>query len=115
MRRSIGGAALFAAALMAVAPDAALAQANFTNEVPCGPTVPERLARIGVDRANIAEYLTEENWSHGNNTDTFLGWTVWMRMKTCDGQVVMSLSPSCVIDTVYTTRQCRIDGVYHSG
>lgn len=107
--------ALIAGAVLAGTPGAAVAQANFTDEVPCGQTVPDRLASVGVDRGNVADYLTEENWTRGKDGGTFRGWMVWMNMKSCDGRVVVSLGPTCVVDTVYTTQQCRVDGVYHSG
>ena len=100
-------------AVLAVLPVPVAAQ-TFDTELPCDATVPERLSALGVDRAKIASSLTEERWNYGDRHDVFLGWTVWMHLEGCDGRFVMRLSTGCTVETVYTTGQCRVNGVHHS-
>jgi len=91
---------------------------NFYAAVPCGDAVPDKLAALGVKPDSISQSMTEEEWgSHRSainedkDVDVFRGYTVWMDMKSCKGRVVMRLSPTCVVRTVYTTGACRIPGV----
>lgn len=105
-------AGALAAAAVAATPAAAQ---NFHDELPCDGKVPAKLKQLGVAEADIASSLTEEEWYRDSVRDVFQGWFVWMKMKTCDGRLVMRLSPGCTVQTVYTDGACRIDGVDRSG
>ena len=86
----------------------------FYPEVPCDRTVPERLSALGVGPADIEKSLTEEIWGFSDLGDVFRGWTVWMDLKSCKGQLVVRLSTTCAVTTVYTTGACSLKGAYRS-
>ena len=94
-------------------PQNATAQ-NFSTKLPCGATVPDELSKLGIGQKDIRTSLTEADWEPGDDSDAFLGWFVWMELKSCTGRFVIRLSSLCVVQSLYTTGQCRIDGVRHS-
>lgn len=86
----------------------------FYPELPCDTVVPERLAALGIARTDIEKSLTEEIWGFSDRGDVFRGWTVWMDLKSCKGELVVRLSTTCSVTTVYTRGECSLKGVYHS-
>lgn len=105
---SLAGVTAIAAALWIASPAAA---ENFSYELPCGKTVPNKLASLGIAKAQIGETLTEEEWTHNSFADVFQGWTVWMQPKTCTGRLVVKLTSLCTVEAVYTTGDCTFKGV----
>ena len=72
-----------------------------------------RLAALGVPPADVAKSLTEEIWNFSDFGDVFRGWTVWMDLKSCTGELVVRLSATCSVTTAYTKGGCRVKGVDH--
>ena len=83
----------------------------FGDKLPCGNTVTNKLAQLGLDKAQIADTMSEEEWSNSQQTDVFQGWTVWIKPKSCKaGQLVVKLTSMCVLESVYTTGGCSVKG-----
>ena len=77
----------------------------------CGlPTIANTVGELAQLYAGLAQ-VRDEDWiweamvrepdlvGGFNRLDTTI-------IKSCDGRVVVSLGPTCVVDTVYTTQQC---------
>lgn len=87
---------------------------NFDENIVCIATVEKKLADFGVPRSDVRELLAERHFSASDFGDVYLGWTVWADLKSCDGSLAIRVSEECHFMTAYTTRTCRIPGVYPS-
>jgi hypothetical protein len=87
---------------------------NFDSHIVCMPTVAKKLSDFGVARENVREMLAERHFSAAEFGDVYLGWTVWVDLKSCDGSLAIRVSEECGFVTAYTTGKCRIPGVYPS-
>jgi hypothetical protein len=79
----------------------------------CSPVVEAELTKLGVEpsrRTNVV--LAGERGSGEDAPLIAIG--AWVYLKDCDGAVVIQMRPNCEFQQAYTTRSCKIQGVYHS-
>jgi hypothetical protein len=80
----------------------------------CQPAIDAQLQKEGIALNRVAS--TDVKRDHAANESTgFLGYTVWMRMKSCNkGYLLMSLHTDCtVMGPSATSGHCKIAGIPH--
>ena len=78
----------------------------------CSAVVDRTLASLGVDRGDIARIDYGSETSSGEGAE-LVAIRAWVRLKSCDGRLVVDMTPNCRLVQTYTRRQCRVPGVAH--
>ncbi len=73
----------------------------------CSESVNIALEKAGIDRADI---LSQDTFPEGTNgrTPSLDGWRSWLKMKSCDGNIVVYTWRNCVVADVYATGNCTV-------
>lgn len=105
-KRSLPLAALLAAALVVplTAPLSPAAAA------PCEAEGKQALQDHGV-AANDVQTITVKNRSYGAKSPTNYGRDAWVRLNSCSGHVVVTMTKYCMVQSVYTTGDCSVTGM----
>lgn len=79
----------------------------------CGRTIESKLAELKVEKSSVKEFEMKKYGSkkYGLKDQGFQGYRAWFRLGSCQGYLVMDLTDTCFITTVYTTGSCRVTGV----
>ena len=77
----------------------------------CAPTVQRTLSDAGIASSDIAD-ITYVGERGGGDNDRIIGYTTWIRLKSCrSGYVVINLSRHCYVEQTYTFGACRVNGI----
>lgn len=98
-------AAVFLLVLTAL-PTAARAQER------CQAVVDQRLGQLAIDADDVLRLQfsrTYQEDDEGNRHST--GTDVWVRLRSCQGALVIDLTRSCRVRQVYTRGACRLPGI----
>lgn len=98
-------ATLLAAACLLVSGTSASAATH-----PCTEAVNGELKRLAADTRDIQTIFFDVRRTKDEQTQ-FLGHTGWVYYKRCSGPLVIELDPQCEVDRLYSTGNCRWDGV----
>jgi hypothetical protein len=74
----------------------------------CEPQVSERLDFLAVDPSDIHEITYEANQHPGRDDDKIVRILAWVNLHSCEGYVIVKLSPLCTVREVYTRGDCKI-------
>jgi len=67
--------------------------------------------RLGVDRARIKSvFLAADNHPQDGPVPSYTGWVVF---TDCRGNLVVDLTSTAAVRTLYTTGECQVAGVDH--
>jgi len=80
-------------------------------EHPCAPTVERRLDELRVDRAKIDSIGYGPRTRANTRGIAMLGVDAWIAVSSCRGSLVVKMKKDCVIEEVYTTGDCTLDGI----
>jgi hypothetical protein len=75
----------------------------------CEPQVSERLDFLRVDPSDIHEIIYEANSHPGRDDDRIVRILAWVNLHSCEGYVIVKLSPLCTVRQVYTRGDCKIE------
>ncbi len=78
----------------------------------CQAIVDERLGQLTVDADDVLRLQfspTYEEDNDGNRRST--GTDVWVRLRSCQGALVIDLTRACRVRQVYTRGACRLPGI----
>ncbi len=79
----------------------------------CAPVVTKHLSRLGVESARVEEIIYANRVIGGENSRV-VAIEAWVQLRTCNGYLVVEMTPGCRIIQNYTRKECRVQGVYHS-
>jgi len=65
--------------------------------------------KLGALDVDNVRYIVQSSGSFESDASESL--EGWVSFKNCKGNLVVKLSQSCEIDSLYTTGDCKIDGV----
>ena len=98
-------ASLLAAACLMVAGAPASAAPH-----PCTGAVNGELKRLAADTRDLQTIFFDARRTRDEQSQ-FLGFTGWVYFKRCSGPLVIELDPQCGVERLYSTGNCRWDGV----
>ena len=80
---------------------------------PCMGTFEEQLSRLGVSQSDVESMtvMSNANSSGGAGGPYAVSHDAWVRLKTCQGYLVLRTSATCTYLGAYTTRDCQVSGV----
>ena len=76
----------------------------------CQAVVDAKLAEHGVALDNVASRKTVQNRS-GGEAGFIEGYSTWVALKSCKGNVVIDLSLECDIEQAYVSGNCSVKGL----
>ncbi len=103
MNSSLGIGVAVALVLLAVLP-AEAAQSY------CKATVSEHLDRLNVDPSDIRGIYYDVQRNRGRNSDRVVNILAWVSLRSCNGSLVIDLSPRCRVRQVYSRGECDLGG-----
>lgn len=65
--------------------------------------------KLGALEVDTVRYIVQSTGAF--ETDSGESLDGWVRFKNCKGNLVVKLSQTCQVDSLYTTGDCEIDGV----
>ena len=98
-------AACFVSVMLGMAP-------AWGAENACSAVVDRTLASLGIDRSDIARIDYGSETSSGEGAE-LVAIRAWVKLRSCDGRLVVDMTPNCRLVQTYTRRQCRVPGVAH--
>lgn len=102
--RTILGAILGLTLLTAAAPPALADKLD-----DAAAAVEAELTRLGVDRARVKSvYLAPVGHSQDKPVQSYTG---WISFTDCRGNLVIDLTQTAAVRTIYTTGECKVPGV----
>jgi hypothetical protein len=79
----------------------------------CAAAVDQEITRIGLSPDRIENIAIGSTMSDGDNA-RIVGYNAWVRVKSCDGTLVIDMRRNCQVRDTYTLKNCEIVGVKHS-
>ena len=79
----------------------------------CAPVVTNRLSQLGVGSESVEEIIYANSYSSGENAEV-VAIHAWVKLRSCNGQLVVEMTTGCRIIQNYTRKECRVQGVHHS-
>ena len=76
----------------------------------CRRNAEGELRRLSLDGDAIASIRYEEKRHPAERGPQVLGVRAWVRLKACDGYLVIDMTRSCFVRQSYTRGTCQIDG-----
>lgn len=76
----------------------------------CQAQIDSALQQHGV-AADDVESMKVVKQSRGARSPSNYALDAWIRLKSCDGYVMVNMTRSCHVQQVYTTGDCKIDGM----
>jgi hypothetical protein len=84
--------------------------AGYSDPDRCAGVAVATVARAGIARADITRLVTTTNVAGEANLISDI--QTWMSVRQCPrGSIIVQMTTSCVVQTVYTQGGCRIPGV----
>ena len=74
----------------------------------CEPQVSEQLDLLKVDPSNIAEITYEARRRPGGDNDQIVSILAWVNLHSCEGYVIIDLSPQCTVRQIYGRGGCNV-------
>ncbi len=103
---------LVLAAVVIVEGVACLSQPAAADDHPCSGTATQRLAELGVDKANVKKMRIDGRYQSRGEGSRLVGYDAWFELGSCSqGQLVVAMSRQCRPTTEYTTGSCEVAGV----
>ncbi|NQU70962.1 MAG: hypothetical protein HQ514_10455 [Rhodospirillales bacterium] len=93
------GLFVFAAVLMA----ASLSVVEQAAAFPCEKEIRAKLEEAKISKPSIASIRVIREMGE---EDTFLGYEVWTRVRSCRGQYILSLTDSCYVTSAHSRLSC---------
>ena len=101
------GAALALLGSASILPDA-----GQTAERRCADAVPQHLARLGIEQADVKEISILEQSQFVDGEPKTIGYQAWVDLNSCSrGKLVIKMSLLCHFKTAFTTSGCEVPGV----
>ncbi|MEH6547267.1 MAG: hypothetical protein V7701_12590 [Sneathiella sp.] len=77
----------------------------------CEGVVENELAslKLGTLEVDKVRYIVQSSGSFDSDASESLDG--WVSFKSCKGNLVVKLSQTCQVDSLYTTGECKIEGV----
>ena len=72
----------------------------------CRPTVTERLNRLKVDSADVRKIDWVEIVKSKGDDDYVERIDAWVSLRSCEGHVVMEMTPHCFVRQIYGRGEC---------
>lgn len=91
-----------ASLLAASAPAAAALQ--------CEAQINESLAGMSIPQDDVKSVRVMRR-GKGAKSATNYTWDAWVRRNSCSGYVMIHMTRTCMVQEVYTTGDCRVDGM----
>ena len=91
----------------------ALAASPVTAQNRCSPVVEAKLTELGIERSRLTDVVYGHEITGGDNS-RLIAIRAWISLQDCDGAVIIQMRPGCQFEQAYTTRSCKIAGLYHS-
>ncbi len=79
----------------------------------CAPVVIKQLSQLGVGSDRVEEIIYANSMSGGENVE-IVAVEAWVKLRSCNGQLVIVMTPGCRFIRNYTQKECRVQGVRHS-
>ena len=79
----------------------------------CAPVVTKRLSQLGVGSERVEEIIYANSYSGGENAEV-VGINAWVKLRSCNGPLVVEMTTGCRLIQQYTRKECRVQGVPHS-
>ena len=76
----------------------------------CRQNAADELRRLSLGGDAIASIRYEEKRNPAERGPEVLGVRAWVRLKACNGYLVIDLTRSCFVRQSYTRGACQIDG-----
>jgi hypothetical protein len=92
---------------------AALAASPAAGQERCSPAVEAELTELGIARGRVADMVFGRETTSGEGAE-LIAIRAWITLKDCDGALVIQMRPDCRFVQAYTTKSCKIAGLYHS-
>jgi hypothetical protein len=77
----------------------------------CLSAAEAEISRLPVDRNDIDKINIVQQKSARGDHDIVQGYNVWVSLNSCQGSLVVALTPHCTVRESYTRGQCHIDGI----
>ncbi len=78
----------------------------------CAPVVIKQLSQLGVGSERVEEIIYGN--VIGSEYEDITEIEAWVRLRTCNGHLVVELTPDCRVIQTYAPKECRVQGVHHS-
>lgn len=105
--RSIASAALLAAAVSL----SLVFGASGARAYDCEEQVNEVLTELGIGRDEVQSVKLARR-SGGARSSAIYSLDAWVRLNSCNnGALVVNMTKYCMVQSVYTTGDCRVEGV----
>ncbi len=79
----------------------------------CAPVVIKQLNHLGIKSERVEEIIYANSMSGGENA-RIVAIHAWVQLRSCNGYLIIEMTPSCRIFQTYTRKECRVQGVHHS-
>ena len=80
----------------------------------CQPAVDAQLQKAGIATNRVTSTDVVRDTTGGTENTQLLGYTYWMRMKSCKkGHLLINLDENCGFQQIFTDSSCKIAGVPH--
>jgi hypothetical protein len=76
----------------------------------CQPQIDKTLQSHAIAQDDIKSIVVMRR-SRGGMSASNYRIDAWVRLKTCSGYVMVSMTRHCVVQQTYTTGDCKIDGL----
>ncbi len=100
-------AIVITASFMLAVTDGALARGAGAN---CRASVDAKLTELGISPDDVESRELVADTS-GGEARQLMGYSSWVRLKSCKGYVVIGLSTDCKFEQAYTKGECKIIGL----
>ena len=78
---------------------------------PCRSEVVTHLANLGIDRGRVSKFSIVPQVETRRGGDRVVGYEGWISFAECDGNLVISMSRSCGLRSVYSRGGCNFADV----
>jgi hypothetical protein len=83
---------------------------TFETARPCRPEANAHLAAMGLPQSQVLDTTLRDDQIGGRGTTRITGSSLWVRLKSCRGHLVLDMDRSCRLIHSYTTGECARPG-----
>ena len=79
----------------------------------CGQQVEQELASLGLGQDEVRSIAYLEVTKGGRSGRATVGYQAFVNLKSCRGELVIDMTPSCLVRQRYGRHECHLPGVPH--
>ncbi|NIA69652.1 hypothetical protein HBA54_13705 [Pelagibius litoralis] len=76
----------------------------------CEAQINEALANMSIPQSDVKSIKVARQ-GKGAKSATNYSWDAWVRLNSCNGYVMVHMTRTCHVQQVYTTGDCKVDGM----